>query len=132
MEPDQSVENKREFPRIPKRMPIEINRLAFPMSDEPEGKGTGKNISQGGVCFSVPDRYEPGAILSLKMRLVGWSQHKKPHSYLVDIASEPDFTALGEVVWCRKHATQEQYDIGVKFVNIYEDDLKALMEYLKA
>ena len=45
-------------------------------------------------------------------------------------AAEP-LTAIGEIVWCTPTTNGTGYEIGVKFVDIYEDDYKALTKYLE-
>ncbi|OQX23186.1 MAG: hypothetical protein BWK80_27345 [Desulfobacteraceae bacterium IS3] len=132
MDQSQSAHNKRKFPRIDKKIPVEVNRLCYPLPLDPGESCVCKNISAGGVCFTISNSYEPGAVLSLKISIPGWQGYKKPFSFLVDIASESPLTAIGEVVWCRQHSESSDYEIGIKFLNIYEDDYRALIKYLEA
>ena len=50
---------------------------------------------------------------------------------MLDISREPPLTAIGEVVWLREDPSGDGYEVGIKFLNIYEDDYRALMKYLK-
>lgn len=128
--PDTSTE-KRQFHRIPETVTITVKKIAYPMTDDAAVEGIGKNISAGGVCFAVPQPYEPGDLLSLQVNLTGWQHHKSSYAAVIDdaLAMAP-LTAVAKVAWCRAKTDTQNYDIGVTFENIYEDDFKALKKYL--
>jgi len=128
--PDTSTE-KRRFHRIPETVTITIKKIAYPMTDDAGVEGIGKNISAGGVCFAVPQSYEPGDILNLQVNLTGWQRHKNSYAAVIDdeVALAP-LTAVAKVAWCRAQTDNQSYEIGVTFENIYEDDFQALKKYL--
>lgn len=109
---------------------MEVSILSYPLSKEPGTQVLGSNISAGGICFFVQDFYEDKTMLNLKIRLKGWQGYKKPFSRLHDIAEESPLTAIGEVAWCRASDTGSGFYVGLRFVNIYEDDYKALTAYI--
>ena len=131
MDQTHSYAERREFARVPKQVPIEVTRLAFPMPGRADAHGHGKDIGGGGVCFTAGLAFQPRTMLSVKISIKGWSAHKKPHSRLVDIAGEEPFVAIAEVAWCRPAAESGLYDVGVRFVDVYADDFKALLKYLE-
>jgi hypothetical protein len=120
----------REFPRIAKTVLIEASVLSFPLPEIGQ-KGVISNISGGGICFTSPVSYAPQTPLNLKINLVGWQEYKKPFSRLVDLSSGEPLTVIGEVVWCTEISDKPEYEVGIKFLNIYEDDHRALITYLK-
>jgi len=128
--PDTNTE-KRQFHRIPETVTITVKKIAYPMTDDAAVEGIGKNISAGGVCFAVPQPYEPGDLLSLQVNLTGWQRHKNSYAAVIDdaLAMAP-LTAVAKVAWCRAKTDTQDYDIGVTFENIYEDDFQALKKYL--
>lgn len=123
--------NKREFERIPETVPIEITRLVYPLPQTPDTVGTGKNISAGGVCFTTSVWYPPKTMLSLQIALTGWQDFKKPHSLLTDATRSVPLTGIAEVAWSRRAEDAAGYEIGVRFIDIYEDDYRALITYLQ-
>ena len=127
---DSGFEEKRAYPRIPRQADLEVIRLSFPLSEGPGDPGVGRDIGGGGACIHVPHPFEPGTTLSLTIGLKGWTSHRKPHSRLVDMANEAPLAAIVEVVWCRETRDGDGWDMGVKFVNVWEDDHKALLRYL--
>ncbi len=127
----ETVSDQRKFPRISKTVTVEVNPLTYPLPREPGERCVSKNISGGGICFTISKRYKPETLLNLKISIPGWQSYKKPFSRIMDIASESPLTAIAEVVWCQKLSNGSGYDVGIKFVNIYEDDYSALMNYVE-
>lgn len=125
-------EIKREYPRIPKEVPIEIIQLEYPPSTAEGEKATAKNIAESGVCLTVAKPYEPKTVLSLKVGLKGWRKYLKNVAYRLDeVKARAPLTAVAEVVWCNKIGGGE-YEVGMKFIDIYEDDQIAFRNYISA
>lgn len=123
--------DRRNFPRIPKEAFIEVAKLAYPLTNITEQQAALRNITPGGICCIVPVAYEVGTVLSLKVALKGWNQHRKGVRTIVDTAAaKAPLTAIGEVMWCKAEA-DNNYEIGVRLANVYEDDHKALIRYLE-
>jgi hypothetical protein len=131
MTPTDRSNEKRQFDRIPEDVSVTIKKIAYPLRDEPTVKALGKNISAGGICFAVPQPFDPGDLLSLEINLTGWQRHKSSYAAVIDdeLALAP-LTAVAKVAWCRAQADTRHYEIGVIFENIYEDDYEALKKYL--
>lgn len=130
MNPSQNNEEKRNYPRLPAEIPVEVNELSYPLPTEWGGSGTGKDISGGGIAFISNVRYTPETVLSMKVMIKGLQGYKKPHSVLLDVSDEPFLTVIGKVVWCRPAQTGSAYEMGVQFLDVYEDDHRALIKYL--
>ena len=121
----------RECTRIPRGVHIEIKKLEYPVSNESGENGTTRNIAKRGICFSTPTQYKSGETLSISIRLKGWHRHRKGLTAILnDELSKTDvLTVIAEVIWSKKSVRVNGYDMGVKFVNVYEDDLIALEKY---
>lgn len=121
---------KREFQRIPKEVSIEVNRISYPLSEEPGESALGRDLGGGGMSFVVSIPYEPKTIVTLEINITGWHGYKKPFSRILDVSAESPLTAIGEVVWCKRPTDDSEYEVGIKFLDIYEDDYRAFMKYL--
>jgi len=117
--------------RVPKTATLRVKQLSYPMPSGPGETGTLLNLSEEGICFSLEISYSAKDQLCLSIDLIGWQHHKQGVALLVDesLASAP-LTALAEVIWCRQLAEGNQFEIGARFLDIFEDDLKALKTYL--
>ena len=128
----QPLKDRRNFPRISKETSIEVEELSYPLPREPGEDGVSKNIGAGGVCFTTAASYNPGTLLSIKINLLGWQRYKNSFTRTLDISSSREpLSGIGRVVWCQELEDEGGYEIGLEFVDIYEDDYKALMKYLE-
>ena len=134
-EPLLSQQNKnitdRECTRIPKEVLIEIKKLEYPLSNESGEKSSTRNIAKHGICFSAPTQYKHGETLSIIIRLKGWHRHRKGLTAILnnELSKTDTLTVIAEVMWSKKSDRINGYDTGVKFVNVYEDDIIALEKY---
>ena len=123
--------DQRKFQRIPETVAITVRKIVYPMTDESAVPAVGKNISAGGICFTVSRPFEPGDLLSLQINLTGWRRHKQSYAAVIDdeLALAP-LTAVAKVAWCQAGTAGERYEIGVLFENVDKDDFRALEKYL--
>lgn len=130
-----SDSEQRIYPRIPKEVSVSVAKLEYPLLADADQSGTLKNIAEGGICFITAASYEPGARLSLKINIKGWRRHlKSVASILEDVtvtAAATPLTAVAEVTWVSPQPNGDSYEIGVKFLDIYEDEYNALKKYLE-
>jgi len=129
-------QEQRDFVRILKSIRIEISKIIYPLPEGTEAEGIGKNIGGGGVCFSSFSFYQPGTKLNLKMEIKGWKNYKKNFSMLFNRAAKVPLSVIAEVVWCTAVPAESkyegaEYEIGVQFLDIYEDDYQAFLRYLE-
>lgn len=128
-----SDEDSRQFKRLTKEVTVEVSELKYPLSTEASEVTSSKNISPKGICFSSSTPFEPKTILTANIHLTGWQRHKKNLSYLLDEeAHGKPLTVIAEVVWSRKNENDANYEIGVRFHDIHDDDYQALKKFLVA
>lgn len=123
--------DKRAFLRIASTASIEAALLTYPLESRDQTRGVCRNISGGGVCFTSNTPFTPGSMISLNIDLGGWQNHKKSVSTLLDdSAGQVPLTVIAKVVWCHENEDRAGYDVGVTFKDVYEDDYRALLDYL--
>ena len=127
----ETEKEQRDFAKIPNSTRIEISRIIYPLPQAPVAKGRGKNISGGGICFSSFSSYQPGSKLNLKMEIKGWQNYKKKFSMIFNGVTKTPLSVIAEVIWCTIVPDRSEYEIGVKFLDVYEDDYQAFLRYLK-
>jgi hypothetical protein len=122
---------RRDFPRISRKAAMTVMKLEYPVTDGEAKPADIKDMSRQGVCFITAEFYEPGTMLNIAIELRGWQHYLRTTTSIVDAAtmSKP-LTAIAEVVWSKKLAPGCGYEVGVRFKDIYEDDLQAFNEYL--
>ncbi|WP_417916707.1 PilZ domain-containing protein [Candidatus Electronema sp. JC] len=123
---------RRESPRVDRQAALMVTKLQYPMTNLEAKPAVTKNLAENGLCFTSEELYEPGSILQLSVDLKGWQHYLNNIMAILDAgtASRP-LTAIAEVVWTQHLPEESQYDIGVRFKDIYEDDLRAFKKYLE-
>ena len=124
--------NRRICPRIERQASLLVTRLQYPMTNLETKSAITKNLAERGLCFTADELYEPGSILQLAVDLKGWQHYLNNIIAVLDTgsASRP-LTAIAEVIWAQQLPEDESYEIGVRFKDIYEDDLQAFKKYLE-
>ena len=121
----------REFPRLPKEATIGVNELSYPVSSEAKELGRSKDICPIGICFRSTTKFKPKTILTLSIHLPGWQSHKKNLSFKLDEkALGKPLNVVAEVVWSKTSDDGSDYENGVKFIDIHDDDYQSLQKSL--
>lgn len=107
------MEERRRFARIPERSPIAYEIINGAKMSE----SITKDISQGGIRFLVHDFVPQNNLLKVKLTL-----QKVPFH----------FEAIVRLVWIRKEAYSERYEIGVEFVSLPEKAKEHLIDYTES
>jgi hypothetical protein len=115
-------------------MPMEAVVVFQELSFEKEAENVQakyKDVSGGGLLLASSREFPLGVILKLEIRVPGWGKHH-------DISFEPShhlelkpLVAVGEVV--RVEAIDDgEFELGIKFLNVYPEDLKALLALINS
>lgn len=128
-------DEQRTYPRIPKEALVTITKLEYPMPINAESTGVLKNIAGSGIRLTTASHYETGTRLSVNINLKGWRRHLKSVASIIDdtaatVTTTP-LTVVAEVVWSTPLPDGQNHEMGVKFLDIYEDEYNALKKYLE-
>jgi len=123
-----NASNKRRYRRIPKSSQVKVQKLTF-SGDVVEDNAIYKDVGGGGLLFESKVLYEIGSLLKLKVDVPGWGKYinnfKRP-----DENDKKTLTAVGEVVRVEEIEKDKLYEIGVKFVNLHDNDFNSLLQYI--
>lgn len=105
---------KRKYPRFSIELPIEYQRIDFPITQ----KGEMVNASEGGLLVYLPEKMQLGQALKLKLF---FNQGIKLNT--IDV--------MAEVVWIDMHFGKDwgDYRMGLKFIDISPEDQKRLRDF---
>jgi c-di-GMP-binding flagellar brake protein YcgR len=88
------------------------------------------DISAGGLLLSSPKELSLGTLLKLELRVPGWGKHQGHFGPAHEQDLRP-LVAVGQVV--RVECLEAgDYELGVKFLNVYPDDQAALLKFIEA
>ena len=125
----QNGKDRRSFPRYSKDISVDISGSIFPVYEKMNEAGEGKDISVAGLCFFSNVPYEKGARLTMSVRITNREDNEREEGILVSTSSIP-ITTIGEVVRVVDLPEQGGYEIGIKFLDITEDDYRILIRRL--
>ena len=120
---------RRQYQRIPLEASLSFQELSFHKGDIP-ATSSYKDVSGGGLLVDSPRAYPLGTLLKLELRVPGWGRYQNHFGPVQDADVRP-LVALGMVVRVEQ-MDAGGYELGVKFQNVYPDDLEALVKFLEA
>ncbi len=120
---------RRTYRRIPLGASVGFQELSFSAAPEP-ATSVYADISAGGLLLSSPRAFPLGTLLRLEMKVPGWGKHQGRFGPAHDQDLRP-LVAVGQVV--RIETLDEgEFELGVKFLNVYPDDREALRKFIDA
>jgi hypothetical protein len=75
-----------------------------------------KNISKGGLCLEVARKLTEGNVIRIELPSLGDNKTIK---------------AFCEVQWCRKGSSENNFEAGLSFIALREDDINYLVEFVE-
>ena len=121
--------DRRNFRRIPMGATVGFQELTFSTIPEPATSVYG-DISAGGLLLSSAQVHPLGTLLKLELRVPGWGKHQGRFGPAHDQDLRP-LVAVGQVVRIETLDAGD-YELGVKFLNVYPDDQEALRKFIEA
>lgn len=116
-----------------RRMPIDAEVVFQELTFEAEAevfKSKYKNVSGGGLLLASSKQYQLGSLLKLEIRVPGIGKYLNRFEPIHVTANKP-LSAIGEVVRI-EIMDSGGYELGIKFLNVYPDDLKALITLINS
>lgn len=121
--------DRRQFRRMPLEALVTFQEITFTRQPE-SGSSVYKDVSGGGLLVHAANPVPLGTLLKLELSLPGWGRHQGHFGPVAEQDQRP-LVAVGEVV--RLEALDGGgYELGVKFLNVYPDDLQAMLRFIDA
>jgi c-di-GMP-binding flagellar brake protein YcgR len=119
---------RRQHERVRKSFRVEIGELAFPLPDEPGHEASLLDIAAGGVAVLSPVPFEAGTRLQVKIYIASLNKFHSGYLKIFESDAGQYLQAIAEVV--RTEAVAGAWRLGVRFLDIHEDDWRALEKVL--
>ena len=120
----------RSFTRMPLEAEVIFQEIAFDKEAETV-QSKYKDVSGGGLLLTSSKLLPLGALLKLEIRVPGLSQHHSTSFRLPHHLAQKPLAAVGQVARIEALDSGE-FDLGIKFLNVYPDDLKALLSFINS
>jgi len=124
------VRERRLFRRIPMEADVAFQELSFGKEAQ-KIQTKYKDVSGGGLLLSSPLQCPLGTLLRLEIKVPGLNKFQNLHFEKTSQFDQRPLAAIGQVV--RVEAIDDGgFELGVKFLNVYPDDLKALLALINS
>ncbi len=122
------MKERRQYDRLNKELRVEVKKFVYPLKNQRVIKTKCLNISPGGILLDIGERFELGEKLQLTLYVPGLNRFHPSFFKVFESSLNESLVAVAEVV--RVELRGGSYKVGVKFLNIYDDDWKALYNLL--
>lgn len=120
-----SQEDRREFNRLCKTFRVTLKKLEFPLAQQKDVVTQCLNISASGLLLECGIKYQIGDKLRVVIQIPSLNKFHPGFFKVFESDVEQNLTAVAEVV--RSDGEVEgRMKVGLRFVDVYEDDWKAL------
>ncbi len=103
----------RKYPRL--NMEATVNYLAYFPTGMKENQTHTKNVGGGGVCIKTANCITRGTIIELEIEIPGYSS---------------PINALACVMYSRKRKMDNDFDTGIRFTDIFDEERKYIIDYV--
>lgn len=116
---------KREYTRLPKTFRVEIRKLAFPLHAHKAQVVESVDISAGGLRVAARGSFELGDKLQVRVFIPSLNKFHPGFLKVFESDADQSMQAIGEVVRM-DGSVGGGVMLGIKFVDVDQDDWKAL------
>jgi len=124
-------QERREYSRVPRRFRVEVAGLSLSEPSTPPVEARCENISAGGLLLNSPQAFQLGDRLQVRLFIPRLNKFHPSYFKVFESATGQNLLAVAEVVRAEKGADGLER-IGIKFLDVYEDDWQALYRLLQS
>ncbi|HDQ41091.1 MAG TPA: PilZ domain-containing protein [Desulfonatronum sp.] len=117
---------KRDHQRLRKPFQVEIRQFAFPVQKQPVIEVHSVDISGGGLLVHCSRKFTVGDKLHVTIYIPSLNKFHPGFFKVFESDLGQSLTAVAEVARIQEAVPQHDYALGLRFLDVYEDDWKAL------
>lgn len=124
------VKNRRQFVRIPAHCRLMAQKILFAAKADTETLCEARNIGAGGLLFVAKNDYHKDDRFKMTIIIPRWKRHHPQFLRVYENDVDSELTAVCQVTRSQK-LPDGSYEVGAKFINIYEDDRVGLQRFIE-
>ena len=125
------ADERRQHDRIFKKCRVGMEKFCFPLSKGEATEVSCLNISVGGLLVETKEHFEVGDKVQVSIYIMNLNKFHPSYFKVFESDVGSSLNAVAEVVRVLPGSDKSLYQFGIQFVDIYEDDWKALYGLLK-
>ncbi|SDB43501.1 PilZ domain-containing protein [Desulfonatronum thiosulfatophilum] len=122
----QNESEKRAHERLAKPFEVKIKAFAFPLHAQRSYEVHSMDISEGGLLVHCSRRFEIGEKLQVTIFIPSLNKFHPGFFKVFESDTDQHLIAVAEVVRVESGGFGNDHALGLKFIDIYEDDWQAL------
>ncbi len=122
-------EERRKFARLPKNFRVELRELDFRAGREKISTRC-VNVSAGGLLLEVSRAFDLEQKVQVKLFVPNLNKFHPSYFKVFESSTDQDLLAVAKVVRVKEKLPLQLYELGIEFLDIYEDDWQALYKML--
>jgi c-di-GMP-binding flagellar brake protein YcgR len=126
-----TAENRRRYARLPKSFRVEVSEFAFPLSGQPLHTVKSADISAGGIKVDSPRHFAPGDKVQVRVYIPSLNKYHPGFMKVFESDAGQHLVAIAEVAWAEEAVPGTSYVLGLKFLDVDQDDWTALSNLIR-
>ena len=122
---------RRNFVRIPVDYFLECTEISSKDTAADKVKSATKNMSAGGILFSIHKKYEIGVSLKLSLNVSEWDKYRTNVSKSKKISYKEPLDIVAKVVRVDPSGEEGKYNVAVEFTGMDEEHRSALSKFIQ-
>lgn len=124
-----TAEQRRDL-RLPKNFRVEVREFKFPLARQPKFEVSCADISAGGMKLECRKKFEAGTKLQVKIFIPSFNKYHPGFFKVFESDAGQFLQAIAEVVRVQDVVPLTSYAMGVKFLDVDQDDWTALRNFI--
>jgi c-di-GMP-binding flagellar brake protein YcgR len=125
-------QERRSYQRLQHPFRVQLIPFAFSQNRQPTLSTRCLNISAGGILLESDTCIEVGDKVQVRLFLPRLNKFHPSYFKVFESSVDQNLLAVAEVVRCETNIPASSYHIGIKFLDVYEDDWQALYRMLQS
>ncbi len=127
-----SNNERREYVRMPKNIRVDLSKFVYPLNAQKTHTVECINISAGGLLIESPQKFEPQEKVQVRIYMSRLNKFHPSYFKVFESSEGQNVLAIGEIARTEEKIPLQKYQLGIKFVDVYEDDWRALYQLLES
>ncbi len=104
--------------------------MAFPLNAQKMISVQSADISTGGLRISCSRHFSLGDKVQVRIYILSLNKYHPGYFKAFESDTGQYLQAVAEVAWMKESVPLVRYEVGLKFLDVYEDDLQALRQLI--
>lgn len=122
---------RRQYDRLPKNFRVEVKEFKFPLVQQKTHEVSCSDISAGGLRVECSEHFEQGSKVTVKIFIPSLNKFHPGFLKVFESDVGQYLQAIAEIMWVECRSDAPGYSLGIRFLDIDQDDWRALRNLIQ-